>query len=213
MDVHGGPRPGQATAAGRRHHSALIAARDEDDALTEYELVWWSQGVLLGGYETTANHLGSGIIYLLTHPDQLALLRNDPSLVPRAVEECLRMEVLLGSPAALRCAEDDITTLDGVVIPKGAGVIPLMESANYDESVFPEPDTSDIHRPNSHRHMAFSSGPHRCVGAAVARIELQTAMTALLHRFPNLRLAVEPTELRRQQGGVIEGFVHIPVTW
>uniref|UniRef100_UPI003F4927D2 cytochrome P450 n=1 Tax=Streptomyces sp. CA-141956 TaxID=3240051 RepID=UPI003F4927D2 len=193
--------------------SALIQARDEDDSrLTEYELVWWSQGVLLGGYETTANHLGAGIITLLSNPDQLSLLRADPSMTPQAVEELLRIQIVFSSLASLRYANEEIE-IDGVVIPKGAGVIPAIESANRDGKLFPDPEKFDIGRGISHRHLAFGSGPHHCIGAALARMELQTAIEALLRRFPALQLAANPADLSRSEGGFMEGFRQIPVKW
>ncbi|MFE5947240.1 cytochrome P450 [Streptomyces sp. NPDC056480] len=193
--------------------SALIQARDEDDSrLTEYELAWWSQGVLLGGYETTANHLGAGIITLLTNPDQLNLLRADPSMTSQAVEELLRIQMVFSSLASLRYANEEIE-IDGVVIPKGAGVIPAMESANRDGKFFPDPEKFDIRRDGSHRHLAFGSGPHHCIGAALARMELQTAIGALLRRFPTLQLAVNPADLRRSEGSFMEGFRQVPVKW
>ncbi|MFB7867577.1 cytochrome P450 [Streptomyces sp. NPDC056069] len=192
--------------------SALIRARDEDDSrLTEYELAWWSQGVLLGGYETTANHLGAGIITLLTNPDQLGLLRADPSMTPQAVEELLRIQIVFSSLVGLRYAKEEIE-IDGVVIPKGAGVIPAMESANRDGKIFPDPERFDIRR-DGHRHLAFGFGPHHCIGSALARMELQTAIGALLRRFSTLQLAVNPADLRRSEGGFMEGFRQVPVKW
>ncbi|MBB2910443.1 cytochrome P450 [Streptosporangium becharense] len=192
--------------------SALIAARDEDsNRLSHYELLYWAQGLLMGGYETTASHLGAAIVTLLANPGLLARVRDDLSLVPQALEEMLRLQVLFSSMAALRYAKEEIE-VGGMTIPRGAGVVLAMESANRDETVFPDPETLDIDRP-SHLHLAFSAGPHHCAGSALARMEMQTAITSLLRRFPTLKLAVDPLELRRAEGGLVEGFLEVPVTW
>jgi cytochrome P450 len=192
--------------------SAMIAARDEDDGrLSEYELHWWCRLLLLVGYETTATQLGGGIAMLLSHPDQLALLRADYGLLPQAVEELLRWKIAGSSVSMLRYATDDIE-LDGATIPRGASVIPAVDSANQDESVFPDPERFDITR-TANPHLTFSLGPHFCVGASLARVEIQIATEALLRRFPTLRLAVAPEELRRQEGSLLGGFTEIPVTW
>jgi cytochrome P450 len=192
--------------------SALIEVQEGDsEKLSEYELLYWVQGLLMGGYETTASHMGAAIIVLLANPEQYAQVRADLSLVPAAVEEMLRLQVLFSSIAALRYATEDIE-VGGITIPRGSGVVLALESANRDADVFPEPERFDIHRtPN--RHLAFSAGPHHCAGSALARIEIQVALTSLLRRFPDLRLAVPTSELRRHQGGLVESFTSVPVAW
>jgi cytochrome P450 len=193
--------------------SAMIRVRDEDDGrLTEYQLHWWSRLLLLVGYETTATQLGGGVAMLLSHPDQLELLRSDYSLVPGAIEELLRWKLVGSSVSMLRYAVDDIP-LGEVTIPKGSSVIPAVDSANQDESVFDDPMRFDITRPNSANHLTFSIGPHFCVGGSLARLQLQEATERLLRRFPGLRLAKPADELRRHEGSLLEGFVEIPVTW
>jgi cytochrome P450 len=192
--------------------SAMIRARDENDGrLTEYQLHWWSRLLLLVGYETTATQMGGGVAMLLAHPDQLDRLRGDYSLIPNAIEELLRWKLVGSSVSMLRYAVDDIP-MDGYTIPKGASVIPAVDSANMDESVFSMPRTFDITRVEN-PHMTFSLGPHFCAGAALARIELQVATESLLRRFPTLRLAKPAAELRRHEGSLLEGFTEIPVTW
>lgn len=192
--------------------SAMIRARDENDGrLTEYQLHWWCRLLLLVGYETTATQIGGGIAMLLAHPDQLELLRRDYSLVPRAIEELLRWKLVGSSVSMLRYAIEDIP-MDGYTIPQGASVIPAVDSANQDECVFDNPQRFDITRENNN-HMTFSLGPHFCIGAALARIELQVATESLLRRFSTLRLAKPAAELRRHEGSLLEGFVEIPVTW
>jgi nocardicin N-oxygenase len=193
--------------------SAMIQVRDaEDGRLTEYELHWWCRLLLLVGYETTATQLGGGVALLLSHPEQLARIRADYGLLPAAIEETLRWKLVGSSVSMLRYAVDDIP-MDGYTIPKGASVIPAVDSANQDESVFDRPELFDIGRDDAASHLTFSVGPHYCVGAALARAELEIATEALLRRFPGLRLTVPATELRRQEGALLEGFVEIPVTW
>jgi cytochrome P450 len=192
--------------------SAMIRARDEDESrLSEYELHWWCRLLLLVGYETTATQLGGGVAMLLAHPQQLALLRGDMSLIPNAIEELLRWKIVGSSVSMLRYAVADIP-LGDEVISQGTSVIPAVDSANQDSSVFAHPAEFDITRTDN-PHLTFSAGPHFCIGAALARAELQIATESLLRRFPTLRLAAAPGELRRQEGALLEGFLEIPVTW
>jgi nocardicin N-oxygenase len=192
--------------------SAMIRVRDEDDgSLTEYELHWWCRLLLLVGYETTATQLGGGVALLLSHPEQLAALRADYGLIPQAVEEALRWKLVGSSVSMLRYAVDDIE-MDGYTIPKGSSVIPAVDSANQDAAVFEDPERFDITR-TANPHLTFSLGAHFCIGAALARLQLQIATERLLRRFPTLRLHVPATALRRQPGALLEGFVSIPVEW
>jgi cytochrome P450 len=192
--------------------SAMIRVRDEDDgSLTDYELHWWCRLLLLVGYETTATQLGGGIALLLSHPEQLAALRADYGLVPQAVEEALRWKLVGSSVSMLRYAVADIE-MHGYTIPAGSSVIPAVDSANQDDTVFDHPELFDITR-TSNPHLTFSLGAHFCIGAALARLQLQIATERLLKRFPDLRLSVPATELRRQPGALLEGFISIPVEW
>ncbi len=193
--------------------SGMIRARDEQDGrMNEYELHWWCRLLLLVGYETTATQLGGGIAMLLSHPRQLARLRADMSLLPGAIEELLRWKLVGSSVSMLRYAVADIPLSDGTVIAAGTSVIPAVDSANQDAAVFADPGEFDITR-TANPHLTFSAGPHFCIGAALARAELRIATQSLLRRFPDLRLAVEPGQLRRQEGALLEGFLEIPVTW
>lgn len=192
--------------------SALIGVHDEDDGrLSAHELHVWCVILLLAGFETTATQLGSGVVLLLTHPDQFELLRGDPALIPDAVEELLRCQIAGHSLSMLRLVTDDIE-IGGVTIPKGSGLIPVLESANFDETVFPDPLRLDITRANK-QHLVFSAGPHFCMGAALARLELQVALEALMRRVPTLRLAVPPGDLRHHDSPLDLGFRELPVTW
>lgn len=191
----------------------LIKVRDEDDnRLSEYELHHWTQSLLIAGYVTTASQIGTGSAVLLHRRDLFEQIKADYSLVPSAVEELLRTQIMGSSIGTLRYALTDIELSDGTVIKEGSSVLLSEESANMDETVFSDPFTLDIRRPENH-HMTFGAGIHYCVGAALARMELQVAMESLLRKFPDIRLAVAADELPRGLGGFMEGFSEIPVTW
>ncbi|MGI5229590.1 cytochrome P450 [Actinoallomurus sp. CA-142502] len=192
--------------------SALIEVGDsEDGRLSEHELLHWCVAILMAGNETTATELGGLVVTLLGHPDQLALLRDDLSLMRGAVDELLRCQVVGCSLSMLRYVKEDIEVA-GVTVPKGASLICVLESGNYDETVFPEPFRLDITRGGNH-HLAFSVGPHYCLGAALARVQLEIALEELLVTLPDLRLAVPVGELRRHDDSFMQGFVQVPVAW
>jgi cytochrome P450 len=158
-------------------------------ALTYRELAA-NAGLLIGaGFETTVNLIGNGIVLLLQHPDQLVRLREDADLWPAAVEEILRFD----SPVQMtvRTAHCD-AEIAGHHIGAGEMIVLLLGGANRDPGVFTDPDRFDIDRPNARDHLAFSSGVHACLGAALARIEGATALRGLFERFPNLRLIESP---------------------
>ena len=192
--------------------SELIRVRDEDDnRLGEHELHFWVQGLLIAGYVTTASQIGTGTAVLLHRRDLVRDIQQDWSLVASAVEELLRTQIMGSSVGTLRYAVEDIE-LDGCTIPRGSSVLLSEESANVDESVFDDPFTIDIRRPENH-HLTFGAGLHYCVGAALARMELQVATETLLRRFPGIRLAVPAEQLPRSLGGFMEGFTEVPVDW
>jgi cytochrome P450 len=161
--------------------------------------------VLAAGFETTVNLLGNGTWLLLRHPDQLAVLRDDPSRWPTAVDEALRME----SPVQMtaRIARH-ATTLAGVPVAEGEMVILLLAAANRDPQVFEDPLRFDVTRANASRHLAFSGGRHYCLGAALARAEGEVGLKTLFDRFPDLTLAGEG---RRRSTRVLKGFASLPV--
>jgi cytochrome P450 len=200
-------RPGEDLVSG------LIKVRDEDNnRLSEYELQYWTQSLLIAGYVTTASQIASGTAVLLHHRELVKDIQTDWSLVPTTVEELLRAQIMGSSIGTLRYAIADIGLSDGTVIKKGTSVLLSEESANVDEEVFHEPFALDIRRQDNH-HMTFGAGLHYCAGAALARMELQVATESLLKRLPELRLAVPGEELPRGLGGFMEGFTEIPVTW
>jgi cytochrome P450 len=192
--------------------SALIAARDEDDRLSEAELVSTLFIIIAGGYETTAGLLTNSIVMLNYHyPDQLALLRDQPELISTAVEELLRY-VPMAWCGSERMALEEVE-LSGVRIPAGATVVPLIYSGNRDESLVDEPERLDVTRSASTPHLGFGHGIHRCLGAPLGRLELQTAFATLLRRLPGLRPAVPESELIWKLGVITVGPRALPVTW
>ncbi|MEU7896473.1 cytochrome P450 [Nonomuraea sp. NPDC049152] len=180
--------------------TGLIRAHDEDgDRFTDTELVTMVLTLVLAGHETTAHLIGNGTAALLTHPDQLARLRAEPSLMPRAVHELMRWCGPVHG-TRLRYAAEDVQ-LGGTVVKQGEPVMAVIVSANFDPRRFGDPDRLDIARePDSRRevHVGFGHGLHYCLGAALARQEGEVAFSGLLSRFPRLRLAVAPEKLERQ---------------
>jgi cytochrome P450 len=188
--------------------SALIAAEEDGDRLTHAELVSTALLLLVAGFETTVNLIGNGTVALLTAPDgrqQWDRLRQEPALVPGAVEELLRYD----SPVQMtsRNATQDVE-LGGTLIRRGTPVIVAIGGANRDPAVFDEPGRLAIARSNAARHLSFSLGIHHCLGAALARLEGRIAVEELTRRYPELRLA-GPTVRRPLL--VLRGFESVPV--
>jgi cytochrome P450 len=186
--------------------SSLIAETDADGTrLSEDELVTTCTLLLNAGHEATVNVVGNGMTALLGHPEQLAAVRDDPALVPTAVEELIRFD----SPLQLfeRTATAD-TEIDGVVVEEGTKIAALLGAANRDPAAFAEPDRLDVTRADN-PHLGFGAGIHFCVGAPLARVELQVSLATLLRRFPSLALAEPP---QRRPEFVIRGVRSLPVT-
>jgi len=162
--------------------SALVRAEDEQRALSSDELLAFIVLLLVAGNETTTNLIGNAIIALLDHPDQLAKLRAEPSLVPNAVEEALRYDAPV--QFLLRSAKRDIE-LAGTTIPEGSFVSVIFASANRDERRYPDAERFDVTR-DAQGHLAFGHGIHFCLGAPLARLEGRIALEALLSRLPGL---------------------------
>ena len=191
---------------------ALVQARDDDnDRLTEEELVELAAGLLAAGHETTVTQIPNFLYVLLTNPDQLALLRDRPDLVPAAVEELLRYVPLGAASSFARYATEDLE-LGGVQIRAGEPVLGSLSSANRDGDIFDDPDLVDVTR-ESNPHIGFGHGVHHCVGAQLARMELQVALGTLLARLPGLDLAVDEKELVWKSGLLVRGLRAMPVTW
>jgi cytochrome P450 len=190
--------------------SALIAARDDADRLSEEELTAMCCTLLIGGHETTANEINLSLLLLFDHPGEAAKLRADPGLIPGAVEELLRCARLGNLPPARMTRED--VAIGGVVIPAGEQVMPLIGTANKDPLVFSDPGRFDVSR-DAASHLTFGAGVHHCLGAQLARVELQEAFRGLIGRLPGLRLAVPASELEFKPGMAIHSLRELPVRW
>ena len=189
---------------------ALVAARDDDDSvITEGELVSLAMAILVAGYETTANQLGKFVLCLLDTPEQLAILRAHPELTANAVEELMRFIPLSAGAQIAYLATEDVE-LGGVLIRAGEGVIASTASANRDEAAFPHADQLDIERSDIFQ-LGFGHGAHFCLGAHLARVELQVALESLLRRFPDLRLAVPAGDVPWKDGSAVWGLEALPV--
>lgn len=188
--------------------SALVAAEESGDTLSPEELLAMSALLLLAGYETTINLISNGTLALLDHPEQLAKLRADPALMPSAIEEFLRYDGPIAW-ATPRWTLEPIT-VGGVTIPRYASLALGLGAANRDPAQFPNPDTPDLGR-IANRHLAFGHGIHFCLGANLARLEGEIAFTALLRRFPELRLAVPRSELRWKASVPLRGLEELPL--
>lgn len=182
--------------------SALVAARDEADALTEEEMIAFAILLLLAGNETTTNLIGNGTLALMRNPDQLAALRHNPALLPSAIEEMLRYDPPAQSTVRISKAD---ATVNGVEIKTGTPVFVVLAAVNRDPAQFPNPDTFDIRRePND--HLAFGDGIHFCLGAALARLEGAIAFGAMLERFSHLHLADPVAEVKYKGSYFLRGL-------
>jgi cytochrome P450 len=180
----------------------------DGDQLSENELVAMAMMLLIAGHETTTNLIGNAVLGLLTHPDQLALLRSRPGLMPRAVEEFLRWDSPVWN-APFRVAAEDVE-LSGVTIPARSLVQLTLGAANRDDSRFADAADLRVDR-DAAGHVAFGHGIHFCLGAPLARIEGEVALSALLERFPHLELAVDPADLVYRRSTLVRGLTALPV--
>ncbi|NEC85320.1 cytochrome P450 [Streptomyces sp. SID12501] len=199
---------GKRTAPADDLLSALIAVRDDEDRLTEDELMSLAFLVLFAGYENTVHLIGNATLALLSHPDQLAALRTDPSRLGAAVEELARYDGPV--PLAIRRFPTEDVTIGGVTIPVGETVLLSLAAAHRDPHRFTDPDRLDIGR-DATGHLALGHGIHYCLGAPLARMESEIALAALLDRFPDLALDVPPDEVRRRPSMRARGLLSLPV--
>ena len=199
----------------RRHHPGddlrthLVQAEEAGDKLTNEELT--ANIILLfgAGHETTVNLIGNGLLALHRNPDQLRLLRDDPSLAPNAVEELLRYDSSVQVTG--RTTLEDVDEIGGIPLAKGQSVVCLLGSANRDPAVYADPDKLDIRRTDI-RPLSFGGGIHYCVGAQLARLEGEIAINTLLRRLPNLRIDdIEHPDWR--QTFVLRGLNKLPASW
>jgi len=187
----------------------LIHAEEDGSKLTNEEMI--ANIILLfgAGHETTVNLIGNGLLALHRNPDQLALLKIDPSLMPNAIEEFLRYDSSVQLTG--RVALEDIEDLGGKKIPKGETVLCLLGSANRDPAVYSDPERLDIKRPNV-RPLSFGGGIHHCLGAQLARIEAEIAISTLLRRIPDLRLD-DADNPEWRPAFVLRGLKRLPASW
>jgi cytochrome P450 len=185
--------------------SHLALAEERGQMLTEDELVASAILLLNAGHEASVNAFGNGVVALLDHPDQLARVRDDSTLVEPAIEEMVRFD----APLQLfeRTAKEDVVVGD-VPVPAGGRVAAMLGSANRDPAAFDRADAFDVsRRPNP--HIGFGAGVHHCLGAPLARMELQVSLPALLRRCPGLHLSGDPV---RRPTFVLRGYASVPVS-
>ncbi|MFI6928614.1 cytochrome P450 [Nonomuraea spiralis] len=190
--------------------SRQIARQRRQGTLDHAGLVSLAFLLLTAGHETTANMISLGVVGLLTHPEQLALITTDPDKTPMAVEELLRFFTIADGVTSRITTED--VEIGGVSIKAGEGVIVSTLSANWDPAVFEDPAELDVERGARH-HLAFGFGPHQCLGQNLARMELQIVFDTLFRRIPTLRVAGPAEDLPYKSDAVIYGVHELPVTW
>jgi len=188
--------------------SALLAARDSGDKLSENELVSMAFLLLVAGHETTVNLIASGLLALLLNPAELSRLRADPALTGAAVEELLRYVNPVNN-ATFRCAAEPLE-IAGLRISRGDPVLVSLSGANRDPDRFSDPEGLNLGRDGS-GHLAFGHGIHYCLGAPLARLEAEIAFAGLLARFGSIRLAVPASSLRWRPSTLIHGLEALPV--
>ncbi|MFE4538738.1 cytochrome P450 [Streptomyces scopuliridis] len=182
------------------------------EGINDNEVIGLTALLLFGGYETTVARIGTCVSLLLANPDQWQALLHDPSLIPGAVEETLRMSMPNPHNGGMpRYALTDFE-IDGVTIRTGDFVLLNIIAANHDETAFADPGRVDVTRDTTGSLM-FGHGAHYCVGALLARMQLQVVLTQLVARFPTMRLAVGVEELRLRHHTLIGGLIQLPVTW
>jgi cytochrome P450 len=187
--------------------SLLIAAEEQGDRLNEGELLAMCLLLFIAGHETTVNLIGNGVLALLRHPDELKKLRDQPALIPLAIEELLRYDSPVQWTARITNTDVEVR---GCQIPNGSMVVAAIGAANRDPSQFRDPDRLDIARERN-RHVAFGFGIHFCLGAPLARVEGQIALGAILRRMPDLALQTATPEWR--ESSALRGLKTLPVTF
>ncbi len=188
--------------------TGLIQAEEEGQKLSEDEIVSMVFLIITAGYQTTVHLITNGVLTLLRHPDQLAKLRANPDLMESAIEEVLRFDCPVYTTEPAYAAEDMM--LHDVSIARGSIVTACISAANHDPDVFENPEVFDIER-SPNKHIGFGSGIHACLGAPLARMEAKIALTNLLKRNPNLRLAVDPSEIEVERTPGIHSYKSLPV--
>jgi cytochrome P450 len=188
--------------------SALVHAEEQGDKLSQEELLSMIMLLVVAGHETTVNLLGNGMLALFEHPDQLAKLQRDPSLIKGAIEEMLRYDGPVEKISTHFASED--MEIGGALIQKGENVMVVLAAANREGAGIEAPEELDITRPEN-KHLAFGYGIHYCLGAPLARMEGQIAIATLLRRLPDIQLAVPWASLERRASPLLRGVVSMPV--
>ncbi|MCS7482869.1 cytochrome P450 [Umezawaea endophytica] len=184
--------------------------REHGAEVSDAELVGIGNILLIAGHETTANTIGLGTLLLIQHPEQLALVRDDPSVLRTAVEEVLRYLSIVHTGSPRRVTED--ITVAGQPIPAGDMVVVSLPSANRDGNFLTDADSFDVTRPVG-AHLAFGHGIHQCLGQQLARMELAVVLPAMLTKLPNLRLAARQSDLAFRTDGPVNGVNALPIAW
>ena len=187
--------------------SVLVAVADSSDQFTENELISTCYLLLVAGHETTVNMIGNGTLALLRHPDQLRRLQQDPTLIRSAVDELLRYDSPVQKVTRIVVGQLEV---GGQILSDGEFVSPVLAAGNRDPDYFPDPDRLDLGRANN-RHLSFGNGPHFCLGASLARLESEIAISALTRRLPALRLATETITWRPKPA--FRGLETLPVAY
>jgi cytochrome P450 len=190
--------------------SRLLQAEENGDTLSEEELFSMMILLIVAGHETTVNLIGNGMLALLQHPEQRALLQAQPAYLPAAIEEMIRYDGPV-ERATMRFATEEVP-LGDQIIRRGDAVSLVLAGADRDPAHFPNPDTFDITRENN-RHLGFGLGIHYCLGSALARSEGQLAINTLLQRYPTLHLTTPPDQLKWRTIPILRGLHHLPVQW
>jgi cytochrome P450 len=190
--------------------SRLVAEQLKPGHVDRLTLINIVRLLLSAGHQTTQNMTALGVLTLLQHPDQLALIKSNPEMIPGAVEELLRFSSVL-HVGARRVALEDID-VNGKLVKAGEGVICSIPAANRDPNLFPDPDKFDVER-DAARHVAFGFGVHQCLGQVLARAELRIVYGSLFNRLPNLRLAVPFEKLRFRHDMFVYGVHELPLAW
>ena len=190
--------------------SALLQVDEDGDTLSEQELSSMVALLIIAGHETTVGLIGNAVLALLQHPEQRAQLEHDPFLIGRAIEELLRYDGPI-ERTLTRWASQDVE-LGGQTIRRGEGVIVILGSADRDPARFPDPNRLDFAREDN-KHVAFGRGSHYCLGAPLARLEAEIALTTVFRRLPRLRLAVPVENLSWRPVPLFRSLVSLPLVW
>jgi cytochrome P450 len=200
--------PGDDLISGLLSGASEAGAIAVDPPLSAAEIASIFMLLVVAGHETTSNLLGNLLLHLLSEADRWEAVRTDPSLIPAAIEEALRIDAPV---QVLHRVTTEPVTLDGVALPAGSKILVPFGAANHDEGIFDDPDRFDLHRSRATRHLAFSKGVHYCLGAPLARLEGRVALEVLAERLPGLRLASD--DIRYHPVFSIRSLQQLLVRW